>query len=102
MASNLFSVRITSAAESDLLGGFRFYQKQQEGLGHYFIDSLYSDIDSLCFLAGTNLQTYKQLHRALAKRFPYAIYYKFDQQIVYVVAVLDCRQRPASIRQRLL
>jgi len=36
-----------------------------------------------------------------AKRFPFAIYYALRDDIVTVVAVLDCRQNPASITDRL-
>jgi hypothetical protein len=37
----------------------------------------------------------------LAKRFPFAIYYDLGDGQVTVVAVLDCRQNPASIIERL-
>jgi hypothetical protein len=40
-------------------------------------------------------------HRALAKRFPFAIYYDVQNDIATVVAVPDCRQNPASIAKRL-
>jgi len=43
-------IRILDAAERDLEEGYRFYEKQSPGVGSYFLDSLYSDIDSLaCF-----------------------------------------------------
>jgi hypothetical protein len=45
-------VRILSAAEDDLEEGFRFYESQLRGLGSYFLDSLYSDIDSLSYFGG--------------------------------------------------
>lgn len=40
-------LRILDAASQDLIEGYRFYETQQTGLGEYFLDSLYSDIDSL-------------------------------------------------------
>jgi hypothetical protein len=40
-------LRILSAASRDLLRGKRFYERRAEGLGDYFLDSLFSDIDSL-------------------------------------------------------
>ncbi len=40
-------VQILDEAERDLLEGARFYENQITGLGHYFLDSLFSDIDSL-------------------------------------------------------
>jgi hypothetical protein len=38
---------ILPSARNDLAEGFRFYERQQEGLGGYFLESLFSDIDSL-------------------------------------------------------
>ena len=45
-------VRILDEAEQDLVEGFRFYETREAGLGDYFLDSLSSDIDSLCLYAG--------------------------------------------------
>jgi len=39
--------RILETVKRDFITGFYFYEKQSEGLGDYFLDSLYSDIDSL-------------------------------------------------------
>jgi hypothetical protein len=36
----------------------------------------------------------------LAKRFPFAIYYKINGDVVSVHAVLDCRKNPAWARKR--
>jgi hypothetical protein len=40
-------IEILFSAMEDLIGGRLFYEKQGEGLGDYFFDSLFSDIDSL-------------------------------------------------------
>jgi len=45
-------VRILSLAEDDLEEGCGFYESQTPGLGTYFLDSLYSDIDSLAYFGG--------------------------------------------------
>ena len=41
------SIRILDEAERDLAEGRRFYEQQRPGLGAYFLDSLFSDIDSV-------------------------------------------------------
>src|SRR3989339_852216 len=41
-------------------------------------------------------------HRLLAKRFPYAVYYRVTGKLIRVHAVLDCRRNPAWIRDRLI
>ena len=57
-------VRILSVAEEDLEEGFRFYESQLPGLGSYFLDSLYSDIDSLAYFGGIH-QVVFGYHRQL-------------------------------------
>lgn len=94
-------VRIARAAETDLLEGFVFYEQQQAGIGEYFLDSLFADIDALSLFGGIHVKTDDHLHRTLAKRFPFAIYYTVQDDIVTVVAVLDWRMNPASITARL-
>lgn len=93
-------VRITRSAEADLFNGYVFYERQQAGIGVYFLDSLYADIDALMLYGGIHPKPIGRLHRAMAKRFPFAIYYDLHGEEVTVVAVLDCRQNPASIMKR--
>jgi len=94
-------IRILGLASRDLIDGHRFYEMQAEGVGDYFLDSLYSDIDSLIVSAGIHSVHFGKYHRLLSKRFPFAIYYRVEGQTVLVYAVLDCRRRPAWIRDRL-
>jgi len=45
-------IEILAEAKEDLLLGYHFYEAQSPGLGSYFLDSLFSDIDSLLLCAG--------------------------------------------------
>ena len=47
-------VEILSTAEDDLVDGYRFYERQEPGIGNYFLESLFAEIDSLEFYAGTH------------------------------------------------
>mgnify|MGYP001226877034 FL=1 len=51
-------IAILEEAREDLIQGFRFYEGQEPGLGAYFLDCLFSDIDSLLVYAGIHLVTY--------------------------------------------
>jgi len=59
-------VTILSPVLQDLAEGYSFYQSKEEGLGHYFLDSLYSDIDSLHFYAGIHPKYFGGKCRAYA------------------------------------
>src|ERR1041385_4845873 len=93
-------IAILPSARDDLADGFRFYEQQQEGLGAYFLDSLFSDIDSLRLYAGIHRKVFG-FHRLLSKRFPFAIYYSEDTGTAFVRAVLDCRREPGWIKRKL-
>jgi plasmid stabilization system protein ParE len=94
-------IRLLDTAYQDLMEGFEFYEKQEHNLGDYFLDSLFSDIDSLLIYAGIHSVYFKTYHRMLSKRFPFAIYYRINGNEVMVYAVLDCRRNPAWARKRL-
>jgi hypothetical protein len=94
-------IKILKSASQDLIDGYRFYEKQSEGLGTYFLDTLYSDIDSLAIHGGIHPIYFDKYNRALSKRFPFAIYYRIENQTVLVYAILDCRRSPAWIRKRI-
>ena len=94
-------VRILESASRDLVDGSRFYDRQEEGLGGYFLDSLFSDIDCLQIYGGIHPRHFGAFHCMLSKRFPFAVYYELEQDTAIVYAVLDCRRDPAWIRNQL-
>ena len=119
-------IRIQPSAEKDLDRGFDFYERQEVCLGDYFLETLLSNINKLQFIAGIHAKrgnlfrvkskTYmrrgsrwidcRQAARKGEPRgrervaFPYWIYYRIAESIIYVVAVLDARRSPAVIRKR--
>ena len=94
-------IEVLDSAQQDLLAGFAFYERQAYGLGSYFLDSLFSDIDSLRLFAGVHAVHFGRYHRLLSKRFPFAIYYRLEADTVRIRAILDCRQDPRMVTDRL-
>lgn len=93
-------IHILQGAHQDLLEGYNFYDRQDAGLGSYFLTSLAADIDSLRIYAGIH-PLWWDYHRMLAKRFPFAVYYRHEGKNVYVWAVADCRKNPISLKKKL-
>lgn len=95
------TVRLLTSAFNDLVAGREFYERQGAGMGGYFLDSLFSDIDSLALYGGIHPKIFGY-HRLLAHRFPCAIYYKqVSASEIVVYRILDCRRDPAKISRAL-
>ncbi|WP_457606376.1 type II toxin-antitoxin system RelE/ParE family toxin [Nitratifractor sp.] len=85
-------VRLSRHAKKDLEDGYLFYEAQSPGVGRYFLDSLSSEIDSLQFYSPVYAKVYRNYRRLLAKRFPFAIYYRLVGDEVWIEAILHQRQ----------
>jgi hypothetical protein len=94
-------LQILDLAKRDIIDGFRYYEGKEEGLGNYFLINIYTDIESLKLFGGIHRQAYRGFHRALSKRFPFAIFYTVEDDTVKVRAVIDCRKNPSWIRGHL-
>jgi hypothetical protein len=94
------TVVILEDAAEDLESGAQFYESCATGIGDYFIDSIFSDLDSLILLAGVH-PIHFGFYRMLSKRFPFGIYYELEDEVAYVYAILDLRRDPLWIRNRL-
>jgi len=97
---NIKNIIALDEVKTDLKTGQDFYEKQCQGLGNYFKDSIISDIESLWLYGGIHSKVFG-LYRLLSKRFPYGIYYEIHENVVIIVAVLDLRQYPKNITQNI-
>ncbi len=93
-------IEILDEAQEDLIEGFRFYERLDAGVGSYFLDCLFLDIDLLLDFSGIHPIIFAY-HRSLSRRFPFAIYYEVVGDLIRVHAVLDCRRNPSWTRKRL-
>ena len=62
-------IKILESAKQDLSEGFGFYESQKRGLGSYFVESLFSDIESLRLFAGEHIVIWAY-HRRFQRGFP--------------------------------
>lgn len=94
------NIIILPSALRDLEQGYVFYEYQESGLGDYFQESLFSDIESLKIYGGIHPKRYGY-YMVLSNRFPYGIYYLKRGETIKVQAVLDCRKDPHWIKKHL-
>ena len=93
-------IEVLTHAKEDLFDGYLFYERQEAGIGDYFLDSLSADIESL-LLHHCYHRRFYGFHRMIARVFPFFIYYRVKDETIYVDAVVDQRRNPASIKRLL-
>jgi hypothetical protein len=87
-------IRVLRSASRTVAEGIRFYDRQEVGLGAYFLNSIMSDVRSLSITAGVHQKMAGSYFRLVCTKFPYSIYYRMDDSGVAVYAILDDRQDP--------
>jgi len=93
-------IKLLTSAYEDLKKGRIFYESQAVNLGDYFFDSLFAEIDALTLYAGIHHKFFGY-YRLLCHKFPYAIYYKIEEETIIVWRILDCRQDPQKTVKQL-
>ena len=93
-------VEILDCAHEDMANGYVFYERQSAGLGAYFADTLYSEMELLRDHAGIHPIRYG-FYRQLTRKFPYSVYYRIEDGKARIYAVLDNRMNPERIAWRL-
>ena len=81
-------------AELDINEAAQWYDSKRAGLGEQFIHAVEEKL--LLIEDNPNLYQvrYKATRLALIKRFPFAIHYTIEQEVVYVLAVLSTSRNP--------
>jgi toxin ParE1/3/4 len=97
---NAYTIESYLAADADIEAAFDWYQNEQLGLGLEFLDELRTSYRSIADNPHKYHQLRSGIRRALTKRFPYAIYFKIEGDLVVVVAVLHTAQDPAEWQWR--
>ena len=77
-----------------------WYDTQSPGLGEVFVSSLEQMIDLVTEVPEAFPEIAVGLRRALLSRFPYALYYRLDGEVIDVIACLHTRQSPSGWRSR--
>ncbi len=86
-------IELLESAQGDLVAGYWFYERQERGLGNYFADTIYGEIESLQLYAGIHARHFG-MYRAVCHKFPYSIYYEIEEGVVRVYGILDNRRDP--------
>jgi len=83
-----FQILIRRAAEIEILEAFVWYEEQLEDLGFEFLQTLDEAVLSLQNSPQSHQIVYQNIRRVLLRKFPYAVFYVFENDKIVVLACL--------------
>ncbi|MFM9912626.1 MAG: type II toxin-antitoxin system RelE/ParE family toxin [Methylophilaceae bacterium] len=85
--------------EFDAAGNW--YEQERAGLGEEFLAEIGRLLTRITTTPNQFPLIYQDVHKAVALRFPYCIYFRQREQYIVVLAVLHSARNPAIWKQRL-
>ena len=95
-----YRVVVRAKAEADMLAAARWYEEQNTGLGTEFLRAAEICIASVARNPHKNAVMYKNIRRALFRRFPYGLFFPLSDDTTTVIACLHGRQTLARLKHR--
>jgi plasmid stabilization system protein ParE len=86
---------VTGPAKADIRSAARWYSGQRPGLGRVFVRQIDHLFDRIRANPQQYQAVYRDVRRAIARRFPYGAMYRVDGLDVTVLAVVDLHRAPA-------
>ncbi|TAK09981.1 type II toxin-antitoxin system RelE/ParE family toxin [bacterium] len=83
-------------ADLDIESAFHWYENEQEGLGLEFLDELRATYDRIVEGPLKYEELRSGIRRALVRRFPYAVYFAAEADVIVVLTVLHASRDPAE------
>ena len=87
-------------AEEDIRAAYEWYEKQRENLGRAFILEIGRTLEAMEERPEAYTRCFKSIHRALCRKFPYAVYFTCKKSDIVVLAVLHQRRHPMTWQNR--
>jgi toxin ParE1/3/4 len=84
----------------DVAAAYQWYENEQPGLGLRFLDRLRAAYDQIAAGPLHYQKIRAEIRRVLLQRFPYAVYFAVEGDLVIVLAVLHASRDPAEWQRR--
>ncbi|MGB3205727.1 MAG: type II toxin-antitoxin system RelE/ParE family toxin [Crinalium sp.] len=84
----------------ELNEAYTWYESQQSGLGDEFVDCIDERLNQICLMPESYPVVYRDVRRAVVRRFPYAVYYRIVSSRVIVTAIFHSHRDPKAWQTR--
>ncbi|MBI5910908.1 MAG: type II toxin-antitoxin system RelE/ParE family toxin [Betaproteobacteria bacterium] len=87
-------------AEGDIVAAREWYEERRRGLSLEFREALDETLSRIDANPELHARVYRELRRALLRRFPFGVFYVILPAVIPVLAVLHTSRDPALWRAR--
>lgn len=94
------TIQFDPRATSDLEAAVEWYDEFDIETGDRFISQVDELIDRIARHPSMYRSIEADVRRALLQQFPYAVYYRFDDATIRIIAILHTSRRPDYWRRR--
>jgi plasmid stabilization system protein ParE len=98
MAADLI---LAPEVEGDIAAAYDWYESRRVGLGEDFLSSVEAALEGIRRRPDIHSIIHEDYRRALLRRFPYAIFYRYANSRVTVYSVFHTSRDPLEWRMRL-
>ncbi len=96
-----YTLRFLPEIEEDVFAGYTWYERNSPGLGEEFLRVFYASANELSRNPFIYTKVYRNFHRRLLKRFPYAIYFMIEDNQIVVCGLFHTARNPRTIKLKL-
>lgn len=96
-----YTLRFLPEVEEDAFGGFVWYETKSPGLGEEFLRVFYACAGEIPRNPLLYPKVQGEFRRRLLRRFPYAIYFRIEDDTIIVYGVFHCARDPRTVGARL-
>jgi toxin ParE1/3/4 len=93
-------VIVRPEAQADLASAWAWYEQQREGLGAAFLLAVEAVFERIERAPQLYPVAYQGVRRAFTRRFPYVVYFRFEDGEVFVLGILHTRRDPRTWQSR--
>ena len=96
-----YTIRFLPEVEEDVIAGYAWYEEKAPGLGEEFLRMFYACAGEIPRNPLLYPKVYREFRRRLLRRFPYAIYFRIEDNEIIVFGLFHCARDPRAIRAKL-
>ena len=96
-----YKIESDSVVEADIEAAFDWYEGEELGLGLEFLEEVRSAYDRILDRPFKYQDLRSGIRRALTRRFPYAIYFSIEGEVIVILAVLHTARDPVEWQRRI-